>query len=238
MPIVDTAVSRRADRGCTVVVLSRIYTRTGDGGSTGLVDSTRVSKTDPRLGAIGDVDEANASIGLALAIGGLEVEVERALGLIQNELFDLGADLATPLADDDTETALRIVPDSVARLEALCDRFGAGLPVLRSFILPGGRPVGAQLHLARTIVRRAERSVWAAIEAHGSGSDDSGPGNGISPLPAIYLNRLSDLLFVLVRVVNGADQETLWQPGAERTDLEQADLEQTGLEPNDPERAD
>jgi cob(I)alamin adenosyltransferase len=200
-----------------MVHLTRIYTRTGDGGQTRLADMSVTHKTDPRVEAYGDVDEANSHIGVALAAGGLADEVAHTLGRIQNELFDAGADLSTPLAANPKYPPLRITADYVDRLEADCDAFGDPLPNLRSFILPGGALAAAHLHVARTVVRRAERAGWAAVERYGTqesaGSDTSG---GVNPLALTYLNRLSDLLFILTRVVNGAEGEVLWVPGGDR----------------------
>jgi cob(I)alamin adenosyltransferase len=206
-----------------VVNLTRIYTRTGDHGETRLVDMSVTAKTDPRVAAYGDVDEANAAIGVALTLPGLDDQVRRVLARIQNELFDLGADLGNPLAESYEFEPLRITGEYVERLEQWCDSFGEQLPKLRSFILPGGNPAGAQLHVARTVVRRAERTAWRAVEAYGteparptsnqSGSDRPG---GINPLAIQYLNRLSDLLFILTRVTNGTDAEVLWVPGGDR----------------------
>ena len=182
-----------------MVRLNRIYTRTGDAGTTGLVDGSRVSKADPRIAAIGDVDEANSAIGIALAATPAG-DVRDELGRIQNDLFDLGADLATPAGIDG---ALRVVPAQVERLERAIDALNAHLAPLTSFILPGGDPAAAALHLARAIVRRAERSV--------AGMADAGM------TAATYINRLSDYLFVAARAMNrnGAD-DVLWVPGATR----------------------
>ncbi|MBP2705208.1 cob(I)yrinic acid a,c-diamide adenosyltransferase [Microbispora sp. RL4-1S] len=187
------------------VVLSKIYTRTGDDGTTALGDMSRTRKTDPRLAAYADVEEANAAIGVALATGGLPADVVAVLGRVQNELFDVGADLCAPVTDDAEFPPLRVEESYVTWLEERCDAFNAGLKPLRSFILPGGAPAVASLHLARTIVRRAERTVWAALEAH----DD------VNRLTATYLNRLSDLMFILCRVASDG-QEILWKPGATR----------------------
>lgn len=193
-----------------MVKLNRIYTRTGDDGTTGLVDGSRVAKTDPRLNAIGDVDEANSAIGVAIAAlgdAGDAAAIAEALIRIQNDLFDLGADLATP-GDDFTpsQMVLRIVPVQVARLEAEIDAMNADLAPLTSFILPGGTAGAASLHLSRAIVRRAERAAVAA--------SDSVP---INPQAVSYLNRLSDYLFVCARLVNHlADGDVLWVPGASR----------------------
>ena len=194
----------RADKD-KPVVLSKIYTKTGDDGTTALGDMSRTRKTDPRLTAYADVEEANAAIGVALATGGLPEDVTAVLSRVQNELFDVGADLCTPVADNPAVPPLRVEEPYVAWLEEQCDRFNAELKPLRSFILPGGAPVTAFLHLARTIVRRAERSTWAALEAH----DD------VNPLTAKYLNRLSDLMFILCRVASAGD-EILWKPGGTR----------------------
>jgi cob(I)alamin adenosyltransferase len=187
------------------VVLSTIYTRTGDDGGTALGDLSRTRKTDPRLAAYADVEEANAAIGAALALGGLAPELGEVLSRVQNELFDLGADLCMPMTEDPPFPPLRVEQEYIDRLEAQCDRFNAELTPLRSFILPGGAPGTALLHVARTVVRRAERTTWAALEAH----DD------VNPLTARYLNRLSDLMFILCRVA-AAGQEVLWKPGGTR----------------------
>lgn len=201
-----------------MVNLNRIYTRTGDAGSTRLSDMSLARKTDPRVSAYGDVDEANSVIGVALAMGGLPAEVADLLALVQNELFDLGADLSNPLVAEPTYPPLRIDQTSIDRLEAWCDDFTAQLPSLSSFILPGGSPAAAHLHQARTVVRRAERSAWIAVEAYGTGTaEGEGHVGGVNPLAVTYLNRLSDLLFILTRVVNGAEGDVLWIPGGDRT---------------------
>ncbi len=189
------------------VHLTRIYTRTGDDGTTGLADFSRVAKTDPRLIAYADCDETNAALGVVLALGAPAAEVHAVLVRVQNELFDVGADLATPVIPDPPHPPLRITQDYVDRLEADCDRFNEGLAPLRSFILPGGTPAAALLHHARTVARRAERSAWALLAA-----DPERTG----ALTAAYLNRLSDLLFILARVAN-PDGDVLWVPGGERT---------------------
>lgn len=199
-----------------MVNLTRIYTRTGDAGQTRLSDMSVTSKTDPRVASYGDVDEANAVIGVVLACEGLPHEVAEVLGHVQNELFDLGADLSNPLQENPEYPPLRIDQAAVDRLEQWCDHFGDDLPDLRSFILPGGTPAGAQLHLARTVVRRAERSAWAAVAEYGTENGGGEVPGGVNPVAITYLNRLSDLLFILVRVVNGVDHETLWVPGGER----------------------
>jgi cob(I)alamin adenosyltransferase len=202
-----------------MVRLTRIYTRTGDGGETMLSDMSLARKTDPRVEAYGDVDEANSLIGVAIATGGLPGDVAAALGRIQNELFDLGADLSNPLRvrEADAGPELRIISESIDRLEQWCDHFGDPLPSLTSFILPGGSMAAAQLHVARTVVRRAERAAWVAAAAYGTEavSEPGAPG-GVNPLAIRYLNRLSDLLFILTRVVNGTEADVLWAPGRDR----------------------
>ena len=191
----------------TPVVLSRIYTRTGDDGTTALGDMSRASKTDPRLAAYADTDEANCAIGVAVTMGQLPAEIAVLLVRIQNELFDVGADLCNPVTADPAYPPLRIDASYVDRLEQACDQMNEGLPVLRSFVLPGGSAAAALLHVARTVVRRAERSTWAALEVYG---------DSMNPLTAQYLNRLSDLLFILARRVNEPDGDLLWKPGGER----------------------
>lgn len=199
-----------------MVNLTRIYTKTGDAGQTRLSDNSVAAKTDPRVEAYGHVDEANSIIGLALALGTLDESVAAPLRLIQNELFDVGADLSTPLVSDPEWEPLRIVPASVERLEKWCDDLGADLPNLRSFILPGGNQAGAQLHVARTVVRRAERAAWAAVEVYGTDMGTRAQPGGVSLEAIKYLNRLSDLLFIMSRAVNGADGDILWKPGTDR----------------------
>lgn len=189
------------------VHLTRIYTRTGDDGTTGLSDMSRVAKTDARLVAYADCDEANAAIGAALALGHPDTQITDVLRQIQNDLFDAGADLSTPIVESPKHPPLRIAQSYIDRLEGWCDAYNAGLPALKSFVLPGGSPLSALLHVARTVVRRAERSAWAAVDAHPE---------GVSVLPAKYLNRLSDLLFILSRVAN-PDGDVLWRPGGDRT---------------------
>ena len=190
------------------VHLTRIYTRTGDDGTTGLSDFSRVPKTHPRLDAYADSEEANAAIGVALAVGNLPEQLVAPLRQIQNDLFDVGADLATPIVDEpgqeeDSVPPLRVTEAQVERLEGWCDEFNADLEKLASFILPGGTPGAAYLHVARVVTRRAERATWAVIEADPDRT---------SVLPARYLNRLSDLLFIAGRVANpGGD--VLWVPG-------------------------
>jgi cob(I)alamin adenosyltransferase len=185
------------------VHLTRIYTRTGDDGSTGLSDFSRVSKNDPRLEAYADGDETNAAIGVAVSLGTPDKRVLGVLRQIQNDLFDAGADLSTPVVENPERPPLRITQDYVDRLENWCDEFNEPLPALNSFVLPGGTTLSALLHVARTVARRAERSAWRAVDAHG---------DSVSVLPAKYLNRLSDLLFILSRVAN-PDGDVLWQPG-------------------------
>lgn len=190
------------------VHITRVYTRTGDDGTTGLSDFSRVPKTDPRLVAYADCEEANAAIGVAIAIGQPDEAMAATLLHIQNDLFDAGADLATPVVENPKYPPLRITQDYIDRVETWCDDYNEQLSPLNSFILPGGSPLSALLHVARTAVRRSERSAWAAVETHAA---------GVSMLPAKYLNRLSDLMFVLCRVANG-DGDVLWQPGGDRTD--------------------
>lgn len=188
------------------VHLTRIYTRTGDDGTTGLSDFSRVAKTDPRLVAYADCDETNATLGLVLAVGRPTADIAATLRRLQNELFDLGADLATPISVDPGYPALRITPEYIDRLEADCDRYNETLAALDSFILPGGTPAAAFLHQARTVARRAERSAWAlmAVDAERT-----------NPLAPTYLNRLSDLLFILARRAN-PDGDVTWRPGGQR----------------------
>lgn len=200
-----------------MVNLTRIYTRTGDDGSTALGDFSRTRKTDPRLAAFADANEANAAIGIAVAAGGLRADVREVLLRVQNDLFDVGADLCTPLRPSYDYPPLRIRQGWVGELEADCDRFNAELEKLRSFILPGGSAGSAHLHLACTVVRRAERSTWAAIEAYGVEPAPTPEPGGVNAACATYLNRLSDLLFILARVANlDAGGDVLWQPGGGR----------------------
>jgi cob(I)alamin adenosyltransferase len=191
-------MSRKPDEP---VRLTRIYTRGGDAGETSLGDGTRVSKLDPRIAAFGTVDEVNAALGVVLA-GDCPDALREVLERVQNELFDLGADLSVPI---EREARLRVTQAQVDALEQDCDRFNAELPELKSFVLPGGTSAAAQLHVARTICRRAEREAIAA-----SGSVD------VSPLALVYLNRLSDLLFIFARAANAAEgrDEPLWRPGS------------------------
>ncbi len=197
------------------VHLTRIYTRTGDDGSTGLSDFSRVSKNDARLQAYADCDEANAAIGVAIALGDPNPGIAAVLRQIQNDLFDAGADLSTPVAENPEYPPLRVPQEYIDRLEGWCDRFNEGLAPLNSFILPGGTALSALLHVARTVARRAERSAWAAVEEHGE---------SVNVLPAKYLNRLSDLLFILSRAAN-PDGDVLWKPGGGRTDTQDGDAE-------------
>ena len=191
-----------------MVRLTRIYTRRGDTGETDLGDMTRVKKTSDRIAAIGDVDEANAALGVAIATG-LAADHAQWLVRAQNDLFDLGADIAVPIGGDDRDR-LRITPEQVTRLEHHCDTANADLAALTSFILPGGTPQAAALHLARSVCRRAERSVVRLGETE-----------TINPQTAAYLNRLSDLLFILARHANdGGRADVLWIPGAERADAD------------------
>ncbi len=190
-----------------MVNLTRIYTRTGDGGTTRLGDMSETSKTDLRLQAYADVDEANATLGLALAQGGLDDDVVAVLTHVQNDLFDVGADFCTPVVPDPEFPPLRIEQDYVDRLEGWCDHYNEDLPTLRSFILNGGTLGAAHLHVARTVVRRAERSAWAAWAEHA---------DTMNQLAITYLNRLSDLLFILARHANRAQGDVLWVPGGDR----------------------
>ncbi|MFD0742159.1 cob(I)yrinic acid a,c-diamide adenosyltransferase [Phytohabitans flavus] len=187
------------------VHLTRIYTKAGDTGATRLVNNEQVPKTHPRIAAYADVDECNAAIGVALALGQLTDEVRAVLGTVQNDLFDVGADLANPESPGEGRT-LRITEEYVTRLEGWCDDFNAQLSTLDSFVLPGGTPGAALLHVARTVARRAERAAWTLVE-----SDPDRTGT----LPAKYLNRLSDLLFILARTANPAG-DVVWAPGANR----------------------
>lgn len=186
------------------VHLTKIYTRVGDDGTTGLGDFSRVPKTSPRITAYADVDETNAALGVALALGALEPDVVEVVRQVQNDLFDVGADLCTPVVPDPKYPPLRVTQAYVDRLESWCDAFNSRLGKLESFILNGGTPGAALLHQARTIARRAERGAWALIEVEAEQTN---------VLTAKYLNRLSDLLFILARVAN-PDGDVLWRPGA------------------------
>jgi cob(I)alamin adenosyltransferase len=195
------------------VRINRVYTRTGDDGTTGLGDFSRTRKTDVRLAAYADADETGAVLGVALTSSELPDDVAALLRRIQNDLFDVGADLCLPLAQEYAYEPLRVRPEWVSELEEAIDRYNDELPKLKTFVLAGGTSQAAHLHLARTVSRRAERSVWAAIEEYGADVD-----GGVNSLAAQYLNRLSDLLFVLARYVNVAAgrDDTLWQPGGGR----------------------
>jgi cob(I)alamin adenosyltransferase len=182
------------------VRLTRIYTRAGDAGETSLGDGSRVSKTDPRIEAYGEVDEVNSLLGLALAARELPEELRPWLEQVQNDLFDVGADLSVPL--DDERERLRVRQEQVERLEELCDRVNERLEPLKSFVLPGGGEAAARLHVARAACRRAERAVVALAD-----------GEDVNPVALAYLNRLSDLLFILARAAAQGD-ERLWKPGS------------------------
>jgi cob(I)alamin adenosyltransferase len=191
-----------------MVNLTRIYTRTGDDGTTSLGDMSRTSKNDPRLVAYADVDEANCQVGVVLALGEPADDMRELLTVVQNDLFDVGADLCSPIVADPKYPPLRVEQAYVDRLEAACDEHNDRLSKLRSFVLPGGTPTAALLHVARTVVRRAERATWAALDRHA---------DTMNPLTATYLNRLSDLLFILAREANlGSAGDVLWVPGANR----------------------
>jgi len=214
-----------------MVNLTRIYTRTGDQGETRLSDNSVSSKTDPRVAAYGDVDEVNSLIGVVLATEGLSPRMAEVLTRVQNELFDVGADLSNPLRTTPEWEPLRITDEAVERLERWCDEFGDPLPNLRSFVLPGGSMLAARLHVARSVARRAERSGWLAAQTYGidqaSEADDQ-PG-GVNSVALRYLNRLSDLLFIMARhaVTDGGrdvDAEVLWVPGGERETPDEPDV--------------
>lgn len=186
------------------VHLTRIYTRTGDAGTTALGDMSRVPKSDVRVGAYADCDETNAVIGMAIASGGIGGRTAEVLGVIQNDLFDVGADLCTPIVDAPEYEPLRVTEGQVTQLESWCDDFNEGLTKLSSFILPGGTVAAAHLHHARTVARRAERSAWLLAAAA-----------PVNDCALRYLNRLSDLLFILARFEN-PDGDVLWRPGGDR----------------------
>ncbi len=191
-----------------MVNLTRIYTKTGDDGTTSLGDMSRTSKNDPRLEAYATVDEANSAIGVVLALGGIkDEEITKLLVRIQNDLFDVGADLCTPIVDNPTTEPLRVLESQIDYLEKQIDKYNESLQPLRTFVLPSGTPASALLHVARTVVRRAERNAWHAIHSFGG---------GVNPVTAKYLNRLSDLLFVLARTANKEIGDQLWVPGANR----------------------
>ncbi len=189
-----------------MVVISSVYTKTGDQGTTSLGDGSRTSKNDARLEAFSTVDEANSSIGVALSMD-IDSDIKEILLRIQNDMFDVGADLCTPVIDDPKYPPLRVTEEQVTRLENLIDQYNEPLSVLRTFVLPSGTPLAAQLHVARTVVRRAERQTWNAIHSFGE---------GVNITTAKYLNRLSDLLFVLSRHANREIGDVLWVPGANR----------------------
>ncbi len=191
-----------------MVNLTRIYTKTGDDGTTSLGDMSRTSKNDPRLEAYATVDEANSSIGVVLAMGDIkDAEIIKLLIRIQNDLFDVGGDLCTPVVDKPEFEPLRVLDSQIDYLEKQIDKYNESLQPLRSFVLPSGTPAAALLHVARTVTRRAERDTWHAIHAFGG---------GVNPITAKYLNRLSDLLFVLARYANKEIGDQLWVPGANR----------------------
>ncbi|MGC3955545.1 MAG: cob(I)yrinic acid a,c-diamide adenosyltransferase [Propionicimonas sp.] len=200
-----------------MVNLSRIYTRTGDAGMTRLSDLSEAAKTDQRVEAYGAVDEANSILGMVVTQPDLPEDVRQVLRHIQNELFDTGADLSFPLVADPPYEPLRIVQACIDRLEGWCDAFGDPLPKLRSFILPGGSFTASLLHQARSVVRRAEREAWRAAELYGTEPADGEAPGGVNPLAITYLNRLSDLLFILARVVGQQAGDVLWVPGGDRT---------------------
>lgn len=187
-----------------MVVISSVYTKTGDQGTTSLGDGSRTSKNDARLEAFSTVDEANSAIGVAVCLAEGEQDVRDVLLNIQNDMFDVGADLCTPVIDDPKVTPLRVTEEQVTKLETLIDKYNEPLSTLRTFVLPGGTVLAAQLHVARTVTRRAERETWNAIHAFG---------DGVSITTAKYLNRLSDLLFVLSRHANREIGDVLWVPG-------------------------
>lgn len=197
-----------------MVKLTKIYTRTGDDGTTGLGDGSRVHKTDPRVEAYGTVDEANSALGLAITHASPSnpdhPQLTALLASIQHDLFDLGADLCCPITKDEPPgSRLRVAPDQTKRLELAIDRFNAPLGPLDSFILPGGSPFAAALHLARTVCRRAERLTSHLLSTHP---------NSTNPEALRYLNRLSDLLFVLARVANDSGKlDVKWIPGKHRS---------------------
>lgn len=189
-----------------MVVISSVYTKTGDQGTTSLGDGSRTSKNDARLEAFSTVDEANSSIGVALSMD-IDADVKEVLLRIQNDMFDVGADLCTPVVDNPKYVPLRITEEQVTYLENLIDKYNEPLSTLRTFVLPSGTPLAAQLHVARTVTRRAERQTWNAIHAFGE---------GVNIVTAKYLNRLSDLLFVLSRHANREVGDVLWVPGGNR----------------------
>jgi cob(I)alamin adenosyltransferase len=196
------------ERETSTVHLTRIYTKTGDDGTTALGDMSRRAKTDLRVAAYGDVDEANSSIGAAVALGELDPAVAELLTSVQNDLFDVGADLCTPIVPEPKWATLRVDDGYVERLERACDTYNERLAKLDSFVLPGGSRGAALLHVARTVTRRAERAVWALLHEEPDTTN---------PVTATYLNRLSDLLFILARSANSdGAADVKWQPRATR----------------------
>ena len=191
-----------------MVNLTRIYTKTGDDGTTSLGDMSRTSKNDPRIEAYATVDEANSSIGVVLAMGDIkDQEIIKLLIRVQNDLFDVGADLCTPVVDNPTHEPLRVLESQIEYLETQIDKYNENLQPLRSFVLPSGTAAASLMHVARTVTRRAERATWHAFHSFGG---------GVNPITAKYLNRLSDLLFVLARYANKEIGDQLWVPGANR----------------------
>jgi cob(I)alamin adenosyltransferase len=191
-------------RESSTVHLTRIYTKTGDDGTTALGDMSRAPKTALRVAAYGDVDETNSTIGVAIALGGLRDDIVALLTGIQNDLFDIGADLCTPIVENPKWAPLRVDESYVERLERACDDYNAPLAKLDSFVLPGGTAGAALLHVARTVSRRAERSTWALLAAEPERTN---------PVTATYLNRLSDLLFILSRAANdNGNRDVTWKP--------------------------
>jgi cob(I)alamin adenosyltransferase len=203
------ARQRRGETADTSTVhLTRIYTRTGDDGTTGLGDMSRAAKTSARVTAYGEVDEANSTIGVAIALGALTDDLVTLLTTVQNDLFDVGADLCTPIVPNPQWETLRIDSSYVERLEAACDEHNESLPKLDSFVLPAGTTGAALLHVARTVVRRAERATWVLLDAEPDATN---------PLTATYLNRLSDLLFILARAANSKQGDVTWKPRGSAT---------------------
>ncbi len=190
-----------------MVNLTRIYTKTGDDGTTSLGDMSRTSKNDARREAYATVEEANSYLGVVLTVDSLDSDIRKLIVRIQNDLFDVGADLCTPVVDEPKHEPLRVLESQVTYIEEQIDKYNSHLAPLQSFVLPSGTPAAAHLHVARTIVRRAERKTWLAIH---------GFGEGVNKLTAKYLNRLSDLLFVLARYENKVLGDQLWVPGKNR----------------------
>jgi cob(I)alamin adenosyltransferase len=199
---------RGEEADSSTVHLTRIYTRTGDDGTTGLGDMSRAGKASARVTAYGEVDEANSTIGVAIALGELSDDVTSLLTTVQNDLFDVGADLCTPIVANPQWETLRIDDAYVKRLEKACDVHNADLPKLDSFVLPGGTSGAALLHVSRTVVRRAERAAWSLLDAEPESTN---------PVTATYLNRLSDLLFILARVANAGRGDVTWKPRGSTT---------------------